>query len=501
MAPSKLVPIRGQSSLDAFLGVSKDKSVNQGKTTTKGKQTKLDAFVVSSTKKNETAVKVKSKTTSSSTTTTTSRIVSPPNKSTSTTTAVVTCSSKPTDSKVQNKAKAKEESKKEHKDSKKDARNKEVATVTKKVAEVPDQELEEDEADVFEFVEEEEEEEFEADPKPVNPPTKKEVVPSKRVLTSCSSVGITTSGVIDHNKRQRTARKTYIDDDDDDDDDNVDNNVEENVEDNVEDDVDDEVDDDATVDMRGGTDEQTENTCEDEDHNNAKEASVVEKATNIKNLGNVDQNVDDDDKDGDAELDQADNGDDDADDESDTDEKSADEEMVEEVNKPLAISKKPTPTASKKSTRKSEVAAKGMKSDQQLLDSSAKIWEDDKDLPYLVLCEVFEQIEETSGRLEIQRMLTDLMRQVLLKHPQDMYALLYLASNSVAPAYECVELGIGDAILNKAIGEAFGTNPGTKKCCVLIMRYEALPLHRLPSTSLAIVLVLSHDKEKVRRRR
>ncbi|KAL7452316.1 hypothetical protein ACHAWC_004043 [Mediolabrus comicus] len=41
----------------------------------------------------------------------------------------------------------------------------------------------------------------------------------------------------------------------------------------------------------------------------------------------------------------------------------------------------------------------------------------------------------------------------------DLYTLLYLASNSVAPQHDNVELGVGDSILIKAIGEASGTNP------------------------------------------
>jgi len=44
---------------------------------------------------------------------------------------------------------------------------------------------------------------------------------------------------------------------------------------------------------------------------------------------------------------------------------------------------------------------------------------------------------------------------------------MYLASNTVAPAYECVELGVGDSILIKAIGEASGTNPAQIK-----LKYE-----------------------------
>lgn len=86
-------------------------------------------------------------------------------------------------------------------------------------------------------------------------------------------------------------------------------------------------------------------------------------------------------------------------------------------------------------------------------------WKTGSSIPYLALCNTFEQIEQITSRLAIQELLTDLFRQVLMLTPKDMYDLIYLSSNSVAPAYECIELGIGDAILIKAIGEAYGTNP------------------------------------------
>jgi DNA ligase 1 len=79
---------------------------------------------------------------------------------------------------------------------------------------------------------------------------------------------------------------------------------------------------------------------------------------------------------------------------------------------------------------------------------------------YQTLTKALDKIEKITGRLEIQSIMTKLFRQVLLTTPQDLYPLIYLASNSVAPAYECVELGIGDSILIKAIGEASGTKPG-----------------------------------------
>eukprot|EP00804_Cyclotella_cryptica_P014529 CCRYP_004825-RA/>CCRYP_004825-RA protein AED:0.05 eAED:0.05 QI:141/1/1/1/0.75/0.8/5/558/998 len=144
---------------------------------------------------------------------------------------------------------------------------------------------------------------------------------------------------------------------------------------------------------------------------------------------------------------------------------------------------------------KSATTAKGMKSNDQLLSfisnqiSSDDAWKEGKTLPYSALCDVFSAIEAISSRLEIQEKLTELFRLVLLRdggganedalknknrdkndkavrkddRQSDLYSLIYLASNSVAPSYECVELGVGDSILIKAIGEASGTAPNIIK--------------------------------------
>lgn len=79
-------------------------------------------------------------------------------------------------------------------------------------------------------------------------------------------------------------------------------------------------------------------------------------------------------------------------------------------------------------------------------------------MPYSDLCEAFEKIEAITGRLQIQEIMTELFqKQIAGGNPENLYPLMYLCSNSVAPAYECVELGIGDAILIKAIAESYGT--------------------------------------------
>lgn len=101
------------------------------------------------------------------------------------------------------------------------------------------------------------------------------------------------------------------------------------------------------------------------------------------------------------------------------------------------------------------------KSNADILESIPPNWE--TAIPYSVLCQAFSKIEVVSSRLAIQEIMTSLFRQVMLKNPSEMNSVLYLASNSVAAAYECVELGIGDAILIKAIGEATGTNPSMVK--------------------------------------
>lgn len=145
---------------------------------------------------------------------------------------------------------------------------------------------------------------------------------------------------------------------------------------------------------------------------------------------------------------------------------------------------------------KSASTAANMKSNAQLsslltskINSDPDGWKADKPTPYSALCDTFSEIEAISSRLEIQERMTELFRMVLIRDGggdgdwketsgkkksddkeksngkdtdalrSDLYPLLYLASNSVAPSYECVELGVGDSILVKAIGEASGTNP------------------------------------------
>lgn len=128
--------------------------------------------------------------------------------------------------------------------------------------------------------------------------------------------------------------------------------------------------------------------------------------------------------------------------------------LVADKEESSAALKPSPPSAIFKALQKTKTE---LKSDTTLLEAVDKDWE--TDMPYNVLCKAFSKIEAITGRLQIQEIMTDLFRTIMLKSPKDLYPIMYLASNSVAPAYECVELGIGDAILIKAIGEATGTTP------------------------------------------
>uniref|UniRef100_H3G5C8 DNA ligase n=1 Tax=Phytophthora ramorum TaxID=164328 RepID=H3G5C8_PHYRM len=79
--------------------------------------------------------------------------------------------------------------------------------------------------------------------------------------------------------------------------------------------------------------------------------------------------------------------------------------------------------------------------------------------PYFALAHLFAKIEEVTGRLVIQDLLTAFFRDVIRRSPDDLLACIYLCvCVDLAPPFENLKIGIGDAILMKAIGEATGAN-------------------------------------------
>jgi DNA ligase-1 len=160
---------------------------------------------------------------------------------------------------------------------------------------------------------------------------------------------------------------------------------------------------------------------------------------------------------------------------------SSDEDDDIEIEKPLTSLKKEKPTETKSSAKQNAftvlkqaptiTAPKSSSSSSKpnkasnaasLLSSTSTLeantsWKQDTPASYSTLCQTLSSIDAISSRLDIQKQLTNLFRLCLIKNPADLLSLVYLASNSVAAAYECVELGIGDSLLIKAIGEASGS--------------------------------------------
>ena len=77
-------------------------------------------------------------------------------------------------------------------------------------------------------------------------------------------------------------------------------------------------------------------------------------------------------------------------------------------------------------------------------------------VPYSALSCTLLLIEETSARLEIIRVLSNLFRSVRILSPDDLVHCVYLCVNKVAPEYDGIELGIGETILIKAIADSTG---------------------------------------------
>lgn len=109
---------------------------------------------------------------------------------------------------------------------------------------------------------------------------------------------------------------------------------------------------------------------------------------------------------------------------------------------------------------KPEVMAKARKAVQSKLASKAKDpypdWKAGEPVPYAALCKTFSLVELTTKRLEIIAHCALFLRQVLRLTPADMLPTVLLMINKLAPDYAGIELGIGESLIMKAIGESTG---------------------------------------------
>ncbi|KAH7258161.1 ATP-dependent DNA ligase [Fusarium solani] len=111
---------------------------------------------------------------------------------------------------------------------------------------------------------------------------------------------------------------------------------------------------------------------------------------------------------------------------------------------------------------KPEVAAKARQKAQTKLKSKTKEkdpypdWEAGTPVPYAALCTTFSLIEMTTKRLIIMEHCSLFLRQVMRLTPNDLLPTVLLMINKLAPDYAGIELGIGESLIMKAIGETTG---------------------------------------------
>ena len=108
----------------------------------------------------------------------------------------------------------------------------------------------------------------------------------------------------------------------------------------------------------------------------------------------------------------------------------------------------------------SQLVAKAHEKVQKALKSDGKDpfpdWKANDPVPYAALCTTFSLIEMTSKRLIILSHCSLLLRQILRLTPQDLLPTVQLMINKIAADYAGIELGIGESLIMKAIGETTG---------------------------------------------
>ncbi|KAJ5702359.1 DNA ligase 1 [Penicillium malachiteum] len=109
---------------------------------------------------------------------------------------------------------------------------------------------------------------------------------------------------------------------------------------------------------------------------------------------------------------------------------------------------------------KPEAKKKTMEKVQATLKSSGTDpypdWKAGDPVPYAALCTTFSLVEMTTKRLIILAHCSQFLQQVMRLTPNDLLPTVQLMINKLAADYAGIELGIGESLIMKAIGESTG---------------------------------------------
>ncbi|CAM1502875.1 Fc.00g076510.m01.CDS01 [Cosmosporella sp. VM-42] len=136
------------------------------------------------------------------------------------------------------------------------------------------------------------------------------------------------------------------------------------------------------------------------------------------------------------------------------------EEEPEESVKEESTASEAEDDADVEEDEKPEIAAKAREKVQTKLKSKTKDpypdWTPGSPVPYAALCKTFSLVEMTTKRLIIMEHCSLFLRQVMRLTPDDLLPTVLLMINKLAPDYAGIELGIGESLIMKAIGESTG---------------------------------------------
>ncbi|KAI9927679.1 hypothetical protein ASPWEDRAFT_54349 [Aspergillus wentii DTO 134E9] len=120
----------------------------------------------------------------------------------------------------------------------------------------------------------------------------------------------------------------------------------------------------------------------------------------------------------------------------------------------------PQSASEEEEDEKPEMKKKEMEKVQATLKASGNEpypdWKAGDPVPYAALCTTFSLVEMTTKRLVILAHCSLFLRQVLRLTPQDLLPTVQLMINKLAADYAGIELGIGESLIMKSIGESTG---------------------------------------------
>lgn len=103
----------------------------------------------------------------------------------------------------------------------------------------------------------------------------------------------------------------------------------------------------------------------------------------------------------------------------------------------------------------------------------AAYWVEGERVPFMIVAKALHAVSEESSRIAMTQIVCNLLRTVMETTPDDLLAVMYLFANRIAPAHEGLELGIGEASIIKALGEACGAKEShIKKKYEVIKRFN-----------------------------